>query len=113
MFWWGFLLCFARLGFLFCCLSRAVESVVRCLGGISAEVDVNFFLILYFLSRTSGRAGRRQRALQGRAEALGQPLLTWAVAPASLALLRHFLPWNTVSDTLEERGKVILFPVTV
>lgn len=43
-----FLFCFEWLGFLFCCLSRAVESVVRCLGAISAEVDVKFFLIFFF-----------------------------------------------------------------
>lgn len=42
-----FLLCFAWLGFLFCCLSRAVVSVVRCLGAISAEVDVKFFLFFF------------------------------------------------------------------
>lgn len=43
-----FLFCFAWLGFLFCCLSRAVESVVRCLGAISAEADVKLFLIFFF-----------------------------------------------------------------
>lgn len=45
-----FLLYFAWLGFLFCCLGRAVGSVVRYLGAISAEVDVKFFLF-FFLSR--------------------------------------------------------------
>lgn len=99
-----FLICFALL---FCCLRRAVESVVRCLGAISAETirEVKFFLI--FFKPGSFPAGfkwlccRRQRALQGRAEALGQCLLTWAVSPASLALLKPHLHWSTVSDTLE------------
>lgn len=52
-----FLLCFAWLGFLFCCLGRAVGSVVRCLGAISAEVDVKFFLIFFFLSRVVSLLG--------------------------------------------------------
>lgn len=88
-------------------LRQSSQSVVRCLGAISAEADVKFFLFFFFSKPCSFPAGfkclccGRQRALQGRAEALGQSLLTWAVAPASLALLKLYLHWSTVSDTLE------------
>lgn len=81
-----FLLCFAWLGFLFCCLGRAVGSVVRYLGAISAEVDVKFFLIYFFKPVVSLPGSvwphrwlcwQEAEGTAGQGRALGQPLLTW------------------------------------
>lgn len=104
-----FLLCFAWLGFLFCCLGRAVGSVVRYLGAISAEVDVKFFLFFFkpVVSLPGSVWPHRWLCWQEAEGTAGQGRGTGTapahLAPASLALLR--LHWNTVSDTLEQGGR--------